>query len=154
MTHDGEILNSLLKELGFKKKILAQKLGISYNSVTNMLRQDVIKNERLIDVGKALRFDLTHKFPRLKKIPEGSELSYFNEDPGQLLNVVQEVKSEYKKHQKIEADLHLEINFLKERIDSLQTLVDAKNEIIESQKQLIESLRNEVSRLKDNEWCL
>jgi len=141
MSHDGRILEQLLIELGVKKGLLADKLNKSPNTVTNWMKRETLPYELLINIGKALRFDLTHKFPRLKQIPEASELQYFNEDPSDLLSVVNEIRGDYKKSEKQLADLEQQNSFLKDQINQLKDLIEAKNQIIAMKDETIRQLK-------------
>ncbi|XOV93891.1 MAG: hypothetical protein ACFHWX_04120 [Bacteroidota bacterium] len=140
--HDGEILKKLLSELGVKKAVLAEKINKNPNTITRILQRQVIKNELLIDIGKALRFDLTQKFPRLKKVPEATKLNYFNEDPDELLTKVSDIEEMYGKVEKKSADLELEIKFLKEKVHTLETLIEAKDQIIKMQDEKLKSFKD------------
>ncbi len=140
MSHDGQILEQLLSDLGVKKGALAERMHKNANTITRWLSRDHIPSEDLIAIGKVLRFDLTSYFPRLKKIPETSKLKYFNSDPDLLLNRVEEVEAVYYSNQKEKADLEQTVKFYQEQIDNLKEIIDAKNEIIEMQKVRIEDL--------------
>ncbi len=155
MDHDGHILEELLKELSIKKSGLAEKLNKSNNTITNWVQSDKISNDNLIEIGKALRVDMTRRFPRLKVLPEAAGLNYFNSDPEQLvkdLAMVKEAKTEYENKR---GDFLLEIQFLKDRVSAQQELIDAKNqiisgkdEVIKSRDQKIAELEKELSQLK------
>jgi transcriptional regulator with XRE-family HTH domain len=139
MTHDGQLLEDLIKELGFKKGQLADKLHVNANTITNYLHRQTIKNDVLIEIGQAMRYDLSTKFPRLKKIPEATVLNYFNTDPEKLLTRVEEINDKYDHLVKAIADKDQKIDFLQDRIQSMQQIVDAKNEIIDGLKDKLRS---------------
>lgn len=143
MSHDGQILEQLLIELGIKKGILAEKLHKSPNTITSWIKQSTLSSDTLIQIGKALRFDLTHKFPKLKNIPEASELNYFNQDPSELLTLVEEMRVEYKTAEKATADYKQEIQFLREQIEQLRELIEAKNQIITMKDEVIRQLKSQ-----------
>lgn len=145
MGHDGQTLEKLLLELGVKKGVLADRIKKNQNTITRLLKRETISSEYLIDIGKALRFDLTHKFPRLKKIPEASQLHYFNENPDELLHKVEEIESGYKSAKQETADLQQEVKFLKNEIDNLKEIIEAKNKIIEMQNESIQNLKKSQS---------
>lgn len=140
MSHDGQILEKLLSDLGIKKGALAQRMHKNPNTITRWLTREHIPSEDLIEIGTVLRYDLTSYFPRLKKIPETSKLHYFNSDPDQLLNRVEEVEAVYTRNEKQKADLEQTVKFNEEQINNLKEIIEAKNEIIRMQKVKIEEL--------------
>jgi DNA repair exonuclease SbcCD ATPase subunit len=148
MAHDGKILEALLKRLGVKKGTLGELMRPrrSNNSISKYIASDEISNEILIRMGKALRYDLTKEFPRLKNLPQGSELAYFNSDPNQVLKDLEEIKGLKKQMQQEVADKDLEIKFLRERIESLEELIRVKNDLIDSKEDLIKRLKQEERR--------
>ena len=141
MSHDGQILEKLLSDLGIKKGALAERMHKNPNTITRWLTRDHIPSEELIEIGKVLRYDLSSYFPKLREIPETSKLKYFNSDPDQLLNRVEEVEAVYHRNQKQKADLEQTVKFYQEQIDNLKEIIDAKNEIIAMQKKTIEDLQ-------------
>ncbi|MEQ6120154.1 hypothetical protein [Reichenbachiella sp. MALMAid0571] len=142
MNHDGQAIEELLSELGIKKGVLAKKLSKNQNTITRMLKKEKLSNQILLEIGQALRFDLTPKFHRLKKDPESSKLNYFNEDPDQLLSRVNEIEEMYNKTTKEKADVDQAVQFLQEQINNLKEIIEAKNQIIQLQDQTITDLRN------------
>lgn len=150
MKHDGKILTELLHELGIKKGVLAEKIGKNANTITTWLRKDVIPSDDLIEIGRAIRFDLTHKFPRLKKVPEAVELMYMNTDT----NMVEERAEEYKTSRVEIGELRIEVKFLREQIEQLKEIIDSKNEIIDSKNEQLKNIiisKNEIIAMKDHE---
>jgi len=134
MPHDGQTLDQLLEELGVKKKLLAEKLDVHQNTISNWTKRSTLSNDILISIGKAIRFDLSSKFTRLKKVPEASALNFFNSDPNQLLDKVETIDKKFDNMVQTIANKDQEIRFLKERINSLQEIIEMKNEIIETIK--------------------
>ena len=104
MEHEGKRIKALLKKHGFTQKALAKYLAVETNTLHYHLGKQQVKNEFLIKVGKFMRYDITSIFPRLKHVPEGSELNYFNEDPTQVLSQVGDIKKILKESQQVTAD--------------------------------------------------
>lgn len=63
--HNGEVLSKLLEQLGIKKGKLAVMLSVHRNSITNLLSCLTIPDERLLQIGEAINYDMSESFGRL-----------------------------------------------------------------------------------------
>jgi hypothetical protein len=68
MEHRGEILGKVLKELGVKKRSLAQKLNKHPNTITNWLNTAALPDALILEIGAALHYDFSPKIPTLQRI--------------------------------------------------------------------------------------
>jgi hypothetical protein len=130
MEHEGIGLRELLKELGIEFGYLAKKMDGHRNTITRLFKYDRVPSEKLIEIGRHIRFDMRSRFPRLQKIEEASVLNYFNEDPIGLLNEVKEAKEIYMTKNQVVADQQQEMKFLKEQLEMLRGSIKDKEELI------------------------
>jgi hypothetical protein len=136
MSHDGETIQSLLKEVGVKKSLLALKLKKHPNTITNILSKNVLTSDQLIAIGKALRIDLTTYFAKLKKVPEALELKDFSSEKLVLGS------DGITRTSSIEiVELRLEVKYLRDNIEQMKELVESKNQIIDMKDHEIELLK-------------
>jgi len=141
--HEGKILKELVQSITTVQK-LAIKIGKHRNTVGNWFDLVKVDTENLILVGKGLRYDMTDKFPRLKKYDLATELHYFNEDPAKYLKDVKSVESLIKNKDQTLADAELEIKMLHDKIGDLQVIISDKNDLLKSKDEIIEMLRLET----------
>lgn len=139
--HDGKKLELLMDTHGFKKKHLVEKLGKSHTTITKIFKSSKIPSFKLIEIGKALRFDLTQEFPELRQLPEAKDLNYFNENPSDLLNEVREIRQEYRNADQEKIELRQELRFMRDQIEQLREIIELKNEIIERDQAELKKLR-------------
>ena len=135
-SHDGQILESLLEELGIKKSVLVEGLHKHPNTITKIFQKKEIPSDQLISIGRVIRCDLTTLFPKLKKIPEAVELM------ANPTNVVEEGGIEYKSLNKEIGELRIEKKYLLEQIENLKEIIENKNLIIEMKDNTISALKN------------
>lgn len=139
-THEGKQLETMLNNLGVKKQTLAHMMKKHINTITLWVNKDKLKSDLLIDIGKALRYDITVDFPRLKKIPEAIEVfganDYLNEPIGSYMNRSSEL-----------SELRLETKFLRQQVEQIKNIVDSKEEIINLYKQRIHLLENQIENM-------
>lgn len=146
-SRDGEILEELLNELGFKKAELARRLDKHINSIRYMMENN-IPNDVLIEIGRILRYDMSAKFPRLRDYQPAKELSYFNEDPAPFLKRLDTIEKQIVEKEQTIADTRSEIKYLQGKIVDLQQLIDAKNESLQDKNLIIDQLQKEIEKLK------
>lgn len=145
--HEGEMLRDLLKELGIKYKALAFKIEKNQNTITRWCKEKKLKSDVLIEIGKAIHYDMTQAFPRLKNIPEARALNYFNEDPEELLSVVEDFKMEYG-NKKLISEYEREISHLNAQIETMQNLINDKSRIIDMQFDEIQNYKSQLKATK------
>lgn len=126
MEKDGDKLAKALKESGIKKKVVADLVGRSHNTMTNWLKADSIRTDILVKISEKTRIDLSRYFPERK-----DQLPTFRNIPGS--------------YPVPEADFLIterDLEHLKEQVSLLKDLVKSKDTIIESQKKELEALRS------------
>lgn len=64
--HRGEILEAVVRKSGYSLKALAQKLGISRNTIYNKFREHDLSYEFIVRVGKVIHYDFTYEYPEIK----------------------------------------------------------------------------------------
>lgn len=129
---DGKILQQLLQEFGIKQATLAKKVGVSDNAVSSWMHADHISNERLISIGKAIRYDLTTKYERLKQIPEATELNYFNSNPVEVMDEVKKIRELHEQTMETLKIKEIENEFLREQVKNLKELIKMKDKLLRS----------------------
>jgi transcriptional regulator with XRE-family HTH domain len=137
--HEGEIVRDLLVELGMSKEKLAAKIGKHRNSVGQWLQEDQISVDKLIMIGKALRYDLTSKIPRLKIYPNSSELHFFNEDPAPYFKEVKKVQEMIADEKQLLANADLEIRMLNQRITDLEKIINNQEQLLTAKETLLQT---------------
>jgi hypothetical protein len=140
MEHEGIELRDLLKELGIEFGYLAKRMDTHRNTITNYFKYDRVPSEKLIEIGRHIRFDMRSRFPRLKKIEEANVLNYFNEDPVGLLDEVKEAKQIYLSKSQLAADQALELKLIKEQLDLMRSSIKDKEELITQLRERITQL--------------
>lgn len=67
MEHRGEILRTILTELGMSQRKLATKLKRHHNTVATYLERPDLKDDLLLEIGRILRVDMGTYYPSLAK---------------------------------------------------------------------------------------
>lgn len=150
MSHEGNTIKQKIKELGQTQKWLADQLHVSPNSVSYQLDKSYLKSELLIRIGKALRYDLSDVIPRLKKIPEASELNFFNEDPSGVMQEVADIKKIYEDQLQVTADQKAKIQHLEVRVNDLESSLRDKSDLIAAKDVIITSLQNRLAKYESD----
>lgn len=146
--HEGEKLRELVLSITTVEK-LAEKIGKHRNTVSNWFKEVSLDADKLLIVGKGLRYDLTHLFPKkLKNHPGSQELHYFNEDPAPYFKNLKDVQDMVSKQNQLEADYSLQVNMLQDKINDLKQIISDKNDLLDSKNQIIDMLQKEINELK------
>ena len=64
--HRGEILKAILQKSGYSLKALAEKLGISRNTIYNRFREHNLSYDFIVRVGELIHYDFTYAYPEIK----------------------------------------------------------------------------------------
>ena len=64
--HRGEILEAVVRKSGYSLKVLAQKLGISRNTIYNKFKAHDLSYEFIVRVGEVIHYDFTYEYPEIK----------------------------------------------------------------------------------------
>lgn len=64
--HRGEILEAVIRKSGYSLKALAERLGISRNTLYNRFREYDISYEFILKVGDLIHYDFTYDYPEIK----------------------------------------------------------------------------------------
>lgn len=145
--HDGQVLRELVLSITSIEK-LAKKIGKHRNTLGGWFNKSRVDNDDLIEIGKALRYDMTTKFPRLKKAAGSEDLHFFNEDPSKFLGDLKRIEELMESKDQTLADAQLEIKMLQEKIGDLQDIIRDKNDLLSSKDQIIDMLQSQVELMK------
>ena len=63
MTHKGEKVEQIMRQLGISKKDLASKLGVSRNTIFKWLKDPDLTYEKIKRIGDAIDYDFSMLFP-------------------------------------------------------------------------------------------
>ena len=137
--HEGNALTEYIRQNGVVKVNLAERIGIHVNTLNQRLAKSKLRSDHLLEIGRALRVDITSIVPRMKSFPEANELHYFNSSPESVMNEVREAREEYKTVKQMIADRDNEIKLLK-------SLLSTKEELIQTQKELLAQKDKELSQ--------
>ena len=66
MTHRGEIVEKAIRRSGFSLTKLAEKVGISRNTLYNKFKDADLSYAFIMEVGKVIHYDFTLTFPEMK----------------------------------------------------------------------------------------
>lgn len=64
--HRGEILEAVVRKSGYSLKVLAQKLGVSRNTIYNKFKEHDLSYEFIVRVGEVIHYDFTYEYPEIK----------------------------------------------------------------------------------------
>jgi len=64
--HRGEILETVVRKSGYSLKVLADKLGVSRNTIYNKFKEHDLSYDFIIKVGELIHYDFTYEYPELK----------------------------------------------------------------------------------------
>ena len=64
--HRGEILEAVIRRSGYPLKALAERLGISRNTIYNKFREHDLSYDFIIRVGDIIHYDFTDEYPEIK----------------------------------------------------------------------------------------
>ena len=65
--HRGEILEAVIRRSGYSLKTLAERLGISRNTLYNKFKEHDLSYEFILKVGDLIHYDFTYDYPEIKK---------------------------------------------------------------------------------------
>jgi len=66
--HRGEILEAVIRRSGYSIKALAERLGISRNTIYNKFKEHDLSYDFIVRVGNIIHYDFTHDYPEIKTI--------------------------------------------------------------------------------------
>eukprot|EP01132_Coremiostelium_polycephalum_P002972 gene2972-3710_t len=69
MVHRGQILEKIVRKSGFSLTKLAEKLGISRNTLYNRFDNANVGYRFIMDVGHIIHYDFSIDFPEMKQEP-------------------------------------------------------------------------------------
>lgn len=93
--HDGNILEEIINQIGIRKNALADKLSINRGTLNRWIMKEYIPNDTLIQVGKALRIDMSAYYERLRTDPNVQQVSVFNEDPAEYVSRLAKIEQQF-----------------------------------------------------------
>ncbi|XWN35164.1 MAG: helix-turn-helix domain-containing protein [Roseivirga sp.] len=64
--HRGEILESVIRRSGYSIKALAERLGVSRNTIYNKFREHDLSYDFMVKVGDVIHYDFTIDCPEIK----------------------------------------------------------------------------------------
>ena len=64
--HRGEILEAVIRRSGYPIKALAERLGISRNTIYNKFREHDLSYDFIVRVGDIIHYDFTYEYPEIK----------------------------------------------------------------------------------------
>lgn len=88
--HRGAIVEGAIRKSGFSFKKLAERLGISRNTLYNRFKEPKLNYEFIIAVGNITHYDFTIDFPELQEEANALNerpVSYINRDAVELLKL-------------------------------------------------------------------
>ena len=65
--HQGQIVRKVIKDSGYTKTFIAERMNMSRNTLHNKLGNSTLSAYFLYRLGKAIRYDFTKDFPELKE---------------------------------------------------------------------------------------
>lgn len=72
MIHRGKIVERIVRKSGYSITKLAERLGISRNTLYNRFAAPQLKYRFIIEIGAIIHYDFTFDFPEIKDRPEWS----------------------------------------------------------------------------------
>lgn len=64
--HRGEILEAVIRSSGYSLKALAERLGISRNTLYNKFKEHDLSYEFILKVGDLIHYDFTYDYPEIQ----------------------------------------------------------------------------------------
>ncbi|MEM9417185.1 MAG: helix-turn-helix domain-containing protein, partial [Bacteroidota bacterium] len=64
--HRGEILEAVVRRSGYSLKFLADRLGISRNTLYNRFKEHDLSYDFILQVGGIIHYDFTYEYPEIK----------------------------------------------------------------------------------------
>ena len=64
--HRGEIVEATVRKSGYSIKAIAEKMGVSRNTIYNKFREHDLSYDFIIRVGNLIHYDFTLDFPEIK----------------------------------------------------------------------------------------
>ena len=64
--HRGEILERVIRRSGYSIKALADRLGVSRNTIYNKFREHDLSYDFILRVGDIIHYDFTYDYPEIK----------------------------------------------------------------------------------------
>ena len=77
--HRGKILEAVLKQSGYPLKVLAEKLGISRNTIYNKFKEYNLSYDFIVRVGELIHYDFTYEYPEIKSTVKINKHQHFAE---------------------------------------------------------------------------
>jgi transcriptional regulator with XRE-family HTH domain len=77
--HRGEILESVIRRSGYSLKSLAEKLGISRNTIYNKFKEYDLSYDFIVRVGELIHYDFTYEYPEIKTTGGGGKNQHIAE---------------------------------------------------------------------------
>jgi plasmid maintenance system antidote protein VapI len=63
--HRGKILEGVVRKSGYSLKALAEKLGISRNTIYNKFKEHDLSYDFIVRVGEVIHYDFTYEYPEI-----------------------------------------------------------------------------------------
>ena len=64
--HRGETVEATVRKSGYSIKAIAEKMGVSRNTIYNKFREHDLSYEFIVRVGDIIHYDFTSDFPEMK----------------------------------------------------------------------------------------
>jgi len=64
--HRGEIVEAIIRKSGYSIKALAERLGVSRNTIYNKFRERDLSYDFMVKVGDVIHYDFTVECPEIK----------------------------------------------------------------------------------------
>jgi predicted transcriptional regulator len=64
--HRGEILETVIRRSGYSLKKLAERLGVSRNTIYNKFKEYDLSYDFIVRVGELIHYDFTYEYPEMK----------------------------------------------------------------------------------------
>lgn len=74
--HRGEVLENIIRRSGYSIKTLAERLGVSRNTVYNKFKEHNLSYEFIMQVGDVIHYDFTYDYPEMSTIVSGEVNEY------------------------------------------------------------------------------
>jgi len=66
--HRGNLLETVVRRSGYPLKALAERLGISRNTIYNKFKEYNLSYDFIVRVGEIIHYDFTYEYPAIKTI--------------------------------------------------------------------------------------
>jgi transcriptional regulator with XRE-family HTH domain len=64
--HRGEILEAVIRRSGYSLKAIAERLGVSRNTIYNKFKEHDLSYDFIVRVGQLIHYDFTYEYPEIK----------------------------------------------------------------------------------------